>query len=86
MYRANVPHQQYYPQAGWVEHDAEEIYDNVVKAISQLPLQTADRESLSLAITNQRETVVSCRSRPPPVNHFRWPLPISARRWWCGTA
>ena len=70
VYRANVPHQQYYPQAGWVEHDAEEIYDNVVKAISQLPLQTADRESLSLAITNQRETVVVWnRLTGKPIHH-----------------
>ncbi|MBP5387317.1 MAG: glycerol kinase GlpK [Prevotella sp.] len=58
--RCNIDHQQYYPQAGWVEHDAEEIYDNMVKAIVQLlkqancPVDTA----FSLAITNQRETVV----------------------------
>ena len=58
--RCNIDHQQYYPQAGWVEHDAEEIYDNMVKAIGQLlkqansPVDTA----FSLAITNQRETVV----------------------------
>ena len=52
-----VPHQQYYPQPGWVEHDAEEIYQNMLKAISQLPLDTVSGE-LSIAITNQRETVV----------------------------
>ncbi len=52
-----VPHQQYYPQPGWVEHDAEEIYQNMLKAISQLPLETVSGE-LSIAITNQRETVV----------------------------
>lgn len=59
--RTNVDHQQYYPQTGWVEHDAEEIYQNMVEAIRQLvnssdliPL-TAD---VSLAITNQRETAV----------------------------
>ena len=52
-----VPHQQYYPQPGWVEHDAEEIYQNMLNAISQLPLETVSGE-LSIAITNQRETVV----------------------------
>jgi len=57
IYRANVPHQQYYPKAGWVEHDAEEIYLNTVKAVSQLPL-SEDRETYSVALTNQRETVV----------------------------
>ena len=69
VYRANVPHQQYYPQAGWVEHDAEEIYDNVVKAIGQLPLEP-DRIDYSLAITNQRETVVVWnRLTGKPIHH-----------------
>lgn len=57
--RSSVDHRQYYPQAGWVEHDAEEIYQNTLKAI-QLLLAGETREacSYSLAITNQRETVV----------------------------
>ena len=58
--RTNVDHQQYYPQTGWVEHDAEEIYQNVIEAIRQLllPLERAGEEAFSLAITNQRETAV----------------------------
>lgn len=57
--RINVSHRQYYPQAGWVEHDAEEIYRNVLKAIAEL-LKDEDLDATvySLAITNQRETVV----------------------------
>lgn len=59
--RVNKPHQQYYPQAGWVEHDAEEIYQNTLAAIREvsahLPAGTPAAD-LSLAITNQRETVV----------------------------
>lgn len=58
--RVNIEHKQYYPQAGWVEHDAEEIYANMVEAIGRLLRETeveADAE-FSLAITNQRETVV----------------------------
>ncbi|MBR2776297.1 MAG: glycerol kinase, partial [Prevotella sp.] len=31
--RTNVDHKQYYPQTGWVEHDAEEIYQNMIEAI-----------------------------------------------------
>ena len=31
--RTNVDHKQYYPQTGWVEHDAEEIYVNMIEAI-----------------------------------------------------
>ena len=34
--RTNVDHHQYYPQTGWVEHDAEEIYNNMVEAIRKL--------------------------------------------------
>ncbi len=58
--RVNVPHKQYYPQAGWVEHDAEEIYHNTVEAIRQVVAQSQedDEVSYSIAITNQRETVV----------------------------
>ena len=57
--RKNVPHRQYYPQAGWVEHDAEEIYRNAVEAIREVVKATqGDGVSYSLAITNQRETVV----------------------------
>jgi len=55
--RCDVDHQQHYPQSGWVEHDPEEIYDNMVKAIAQL-VKGREDDDYSLAITNQRETVV----------------------------
>lgn len=58
LQRVNVEHHQYYPKAGWVEHDAEEIYNNVLMAVEEL-MRNGDKEaSYSLAITNQRETVV----------------------------
>ena len=69
--RTNVDHQQYYPQTGWVEHDAEEIYNNMVEAIrqvsekigvkSQEPATAVSADAtrqFSLCITNQRETAV----------------------------
>ena len=70
--RTSVDHQQYYPQTGWVEHDAEEIYHNMVEAIRQLAVSIPEQSSptrslshlspltshLSIAITNQRETAV----------------------------
>ena len=34
--RTNVDHKQYYPNTGWVEHDAEEIYNNLIEAIKLL--------------------------------------------------
>jgi glycerol kinase len=53
-------HRQIYPQPGWVEHDAEEIWQNTLAAVSELlrrqPAATAALRSLS--ISNQRETIV----------------------------
>ena len=34
--RINKDHKQYYPKAGWVEHDPEEIYNNLLAAASEL--------------------------------------------------
>ncbi|HRW94892.1 MAG TPA: glycerol kinase GlpK [Bacteroidales bacterium] len=58
--RSNVPHKQYYPKTGWVEHDPLEIYDNVLVAIHDLfeKNQITQEDQYSLCITNQRETVV----------------------------
>lgn len=53
-------HEQYYPQSGWVEHDAEEIYQNTLQVIQSL-LQKNDLSASDLtclSITNQRETIV----------------------------
>ena len=56
--RVNKAHQQYYPQPGWVEHDAEEIYNNVIEGIRELLADEPAEAEYSMAITNQRETVV----------------------------
>jgi glycerol kinase len=58
--RINISHHQYYPKAGWVEHDAKEIINNVVKSIADLVADDSAKTafSYSLALTNQRETVV----------------------------
>ena len=57
--RHDLPHHQYYPQEGWVEHDAVEIYNNMVMAIRQITHDIDKSQyTFSLAITNQRETVV----------------------------
>ena len=65
-------HRQYYPQPGWVEHDAEEIYANTLEIVAELlrrhqPLLS--RPSY-LSITNQRETVVVFeRETGQPLHH-----------------
>ena len=61
--RTNVDHKQYYPQMGWVEHDAEEIYRNTIEAIRALLGMRNEKLEIrnaqfSLCITNQRETAV----------------------------
>jgi len=52
---------QHYPKPGWVEHDAEEIWRLVVTTVNELiqELKQRDERLVGIAITNQRETVVS---------------------------
>ena len=51
---------QFYPQPGWVEHDAEEIWETTLevsrKAMEKLGVTAAD--IAAIGITNQRETTV----------------------------
>lgn len=57
---AQKEHRQIYPQAGWVEHDATEIWNNQL-AVAEEALVLAGlqaREIAAIGITNQRETVV----------------------------
>jgi glycerol kinase len=53
-------HRQIYPQSGWVEHDAEEIWQNVLTVVDELAKQHESRlgDLAGLSITNQRETLV----------------------------
>ncbi|NMD38206.1 MAG: hypothetical protein GYA87_05945 [Christensenellaceae bacterium] len=48
-------HKQYYPKSGYVEHDAEEIWQNVIEGICTV---SKDVDVACLAISNQRETTV----------------------------
>jgi glycerol kinase len=53
-------HRQHYPKPGWVEHDVEEIYRNLLAIVRELlERNPACRDTLKqVSITNQRETVV----------------------------
>ncbi len=59
--RAYSEFEQHFPQPGWVEHDAGEIWDVTqrvaAQAISDAGIQGADLDGIG--ITNQRETVVA---------------------------
>ena len=52
---------QHFPQPGWVEHDAGEIWEAVRATLTELiaDLGTAGHAVAALGITNQRETVVA---------------------------
>lgn len=57
---ANKEFRQHYPQPGWVEHDAEEIWQSVAEVVPQA-LQKAGigpDQLAAIGLTNQRETVV----------------------------
>lgn len=58
IHRVSLSHHQYYPQAGYVEHDANEIFQNTINGIEKLldATNTSPDQIVSLAITNQRET------------------------------
>lgn len=56
--KTSIEHQQHYPQPGWVEHDAEEIYANTLNALKTLVQRHPDEAFSFLSITNQRETFV----------------------------
>ncbi len=51
---------QFYPQPGWVEHDAEEIFKCQLKVLQNLLIEKEIRydEIAAIGITNQRETIV----------------------------
>jgi glycerol kinase len=57
---AQKEHRQIYPQAGWVEHDAEEIWQHTREVIEQALAQSGVKaaELAGIGITNQRETTV----------------------------
>src|SRR6476661_7683431 len=63
---------QFFPAAGWVEHDAEEIWASqigvAVEALGRANLQS--RDIAAVGITNQRETtVVWDRETGEPIGH-----------------
>lgn len=51
---------QYFPQPGWVEHDADEIWGSVLAVMAELFGTTGvdPRQVAAIGITNQRETTV----------------------------
>lgn len=82
VHRYNVPHRQYYPKPGWVEHDPEEIYENTLKAIKEVIKESGVNleDIVALSITNQRETVLvwDKKTGRPIYNAIVWQCKRSA--------
>ena len=50
---------QHYPQPGWVEHDAVEIWNAVVGTLNEVVAEVGRDRVAAIGITNQRETVLA---------------------------
>lgn len=59
---------QYYPQPGWVEHDASEIWSTQMGTALEAMLKAgaSAAEIAAIGITNQRETTVVWEKESPP--------------------
>jgi glycerol kinase len=49
---------QYYPQPGWVEHDAEEIWQKTLESAGDALTGAPDCRPVAVGVTNQRETML----------------------------
>lgn len=58
LHIARRKHTQHYPAPGWVEHDAEEIWQNVAALMAECAQHADKRDIAGVAISNQRETIV----------------------------
>jgi glycerol kinase len=65
---------QYFPQPGWVEHDAVEIRDSIFNVVKEVCASITSDEIAAIGITNQRETTVvwDKRTGKPVYNAIVW--------------
>ncbi|MDP6358358.1 MAG: glycerol kinase GlpK [Planctomycetota bacterium] len=65
---------QHYPQPGWVEHDASEIWKVTLRLIRQASENIANDQIAGIGITNQRETTVlwDRNTGEPAANAIVW--------------
>jgi glycerol kinase len=70
---ATVDHKQFYPQPGWVEHDAEELVTNVADLIGAAK-KSHGTSLKGIGIANQGETVVAwdARTKRPIYRAIVW--------------
>src|SRR5690625_294191 len=58
--------EQFFPNPGWVEHDADEIWNSVTTCIAEVirKAQITPGQIAGIGITNQRETTVVWEKKP----------------------
>ena len=73
---AQKDHQQIYPQPGWVEHDADEIWRRTQEVITEAMQKQSLKpgELAAIGITNQRETTIvwNRKTGKPVANALVW--------------
>ena len=73
---AQREHKQYYPQPGWVEHDAREIWQRTQEVMDEALRESKlrVRDLAAIGITNQRETTLlwDRRTGEPVANALVW--------------
>ncbi len=71
VHRADVPHRQHINGLGWVSHDPEEIYRNVIRAVKMAVEGAAVRKEqiAGVGISNQRETTLLWDEEGRPLSH-----------------
>ncbi|MBE0501034.1 MAG: glycerol kinase GlpK [Desulfuromonadales bacterium] len=74
--KVTIDFPQHFPKPGWVEHNPEEIWSSVAKAVCRVLFDTNIRSSeiAAIGITNQRETVLPWdrNSGEPAANAIVW--------------
>lgn len=71
--REAITHRQLFPRPGWAEHDADEIWDNLLQATRKLIAGHGHPPISHLSISNQRETfVIFDRNGRPLHNAITW--------------
>lgn len=72
--KAARSHAQYHPSPGRVEHDAQEIWENVLSVLAELLTGIDPAEVAALALCNQRETTViwECATGKPIAPAIVW--------------
>lgn len=67
--RVDYPHKQWIDEKGWVSHDTDEIYGNVIHAVRSVVQKAGiDKNDIStVGISNQRETTTAWRRDGTPI-------------------